>query len=660
MSPGTLSRTQWLLLAISLFWTSVLYGSTSFGSAAVLPDTATAGGYGSWRVIYTVGDTGIKTGGAIKIRFPNGWYNSPWPEGKIKSGQSDNPNRNHYLNIDISRKDCSAELSIIRAGVDGQHDRYGRAFLITIQKGSLAQGDRVTLHFSNTNAPITSETHRIAVGVDPDGGGEFKSISRYPALTILPGTPVQMRVIAQSQGATGRPVKVTVVALDPFDNATHLYRGTVTLSSDDSAAELPGPYHFSVADTGRKTFSVVFSKPGIQIVKASDDQYLAPHGLESNPINVGGAFADENIFWGDLHSHSTQSKDGAGLAETAYRYARDVSVLDFYAMTDHGAGDMKNKTEFWEGLTPDEWAKNKALVKQFYVPGEFVTLLASEWSGRAPYGHHNVFYRRVKGQPFGEDRYRKVEEVWELLKVGEAFSIPHHTGITWPGGGSPATDWHLNRHDGLRPAIEVYSLWGSCEYYGNSMSYEHYFQRNFSSNPAPNYARDAWSSGHYLGVVAGSDDHNAHPGQQHGGLTAVYAKKLDRSSVFDAILHRHTYATTGQRILLQLKINDAVIGSQLRLKQGALPHIQVSIVGTDIIDKVQIMKYDGYRWAALLDANPDSRQWEIYLTDHEFDRSSLYYIRLKQRNLVGNRKVMAWSSPIWVSNTATPWWEAQE
>jgi hypothetical protein len=385
--------------------------------------------------------------------------------------------------------------------------------------------------------------------------------------------------------------------------------------------------------------------------------------MPSNPIDVGD-ISRLNIYWGDLHSHSNHSKDGAGEAETAFAYARDVAVLDFYALTDHGAGDWQPDGKYWKGLTPREWQENKEMVKRYNEPGRFVTFLACEWSGASPYGHHNVFYRNLEGIPFGRDKYLKVEDVWRPLKSRDAFTVPHHTGLTWLVESGPFVDyvdWRLSRNDSLRTAIEIYSLWGSSEYFGNSMSYDHYDVRGIiTSYDGPSYARDGWALGHYIGSVAGSDDHNSHPGQIHGGLTAVLAPELKRDAIFDAILQRHTYATTGERILLDFTINGSMMGDHLKLRTDESPEIHAKAVGTDRIELVEVMKYDGKKWMVSRQVEPQSKQVEIAFADHELTGSALYYVRLKQWKAVQNREVWAWSSPIWVTKESVPWWNPSQ
>ncbi|MFC2084394.1 hypothetical protein ACFLS9_05005 [Bacteroidota bacterium] len=637
------------LFFIITVYTSILCGQS--WKASVLPDTAIVSISGSWTVKLIAGGNSIQEGGAIKITLPNGWLNSPWPEGKLKKLQFEDSNKNHFLAVKSSRYNCALDLSVTRQAIDNQYDRYSRTFVITVTDGELLPGDEVLLHFKNTTPPITSEQHKIAVAIDPKGKGIFTPIESYPNIRILPGTPAKVRIIAPSHAKTGVPVDVKVVIMDQFYNSTSLYRGNVYIISEDSTTVLPPTYHFRSEDNGVKNFPVTFNTPGIHTVKVKGDLILAPHGIESNPVNVSNKKISCNIYWGDLHSHSCNSKDAAGEAETAFLYARDVSKLDFYALTDHGAGDYNRERIYWVGLTAEEWEQNINLVKKYDEPGKFVPLLGSEWSGGAPYGHHNVIYKNIQGMFFGEDEYFSIEEVWSKLTKGDVITIPHHLGIVWPGGSSPYTDWTLNRNDTLRPAMEIYSLWGSSEYYKNSMSYERYHQRYFRSHPDPNYARDVWALGYYLGVVGGSDDHTAHPGKDYGGLTAVCTSVLDRDSVFNAIQNRHTYATTGQRMLLDFRINNQIMGSKIYLEPGETPEIDVKVTGTNIIDFVQVMKFNGRRWIILSEVKPDSRYCTFSYIDSGFLDNAIFYVRIKQKNIVENREVRGWSSPIWVFST---------
>jgi len=644
------------LLKIGLFFCFYTSLIAANGEAWIVPDSARVNQYGNWNIGFRVGEGGIHTGGIVKIQFPNCWHTSPWPEGKLKKEQFTNTRADHYITAKIQKDNCSHSINIVREGVDGQQDRFGRSFEIKLEEGELNKGDIIEFSFSNTSAPTICESQEIAIVVDPTGSGIFTSIRENPVIHIKAALPVKMQLIAPSQAVVGREITINVVVLDNWYNASEHYRGELTITSSDTTFIAPETVRFRKEDMGVRKIPVTFQSEGIHTIRVLGNQNIAPHGIESNPIRVTALSDPVNIFWGDLHSHCNHSKDGYGKAETAYRYARDVAALDFYALTDHGAGDPLNESLWSVGLTSDEWKINRSLVDKYNQPGEFITLLACEWSGWSPYGHHNIYYRKNQGNPYGEDRYTKVEEVWENLRAGDAFTIPHHTGLAWWNGVGHNTDWRCTIRDDIRPGIEIYSLWGCSEFYGNEMPYENYHQRDLISNPQPNYARDAWQNGHYIGALGGSDDHNSKPGKEFGGLTAVCCRLLDRQSIFDSIMERHTYATTGQRILLDFTINNELMGSKLCINPDSSIQISIKVVGTETISWFEIVKYDGLGWTTPYRIEPDSRKVSFQVTLDNINQDCLFYVRLQQTNIVGNRRVMAWSSPIWVAISDNPWW----
>jgi photosystem II stability/assembly factor-like uncharacterized protein len=70
----------------------------------------------------------------------------------------------------------------------------------------------------------------------------------------------------------GTPFSLTVTAADKFGNANPTYTGTVTLTSSDPTASLPGPYAFTAADGGVHTFTgLVFAKAGTPTITISDN-----------------------------------------------------------------------------------------------------------------------------------------------------------------------------------------------------------------------------------------------------------------------------------------------------------------------------------------------------------------------------------------------------
>jgi hypothetical protein len=96
-------------------------------------------------------------------------------------------------------------------------------------------------------------------------------------------------------------------------------------------------------------------------------------------------------------------------------------------------------------------------------------------------------------------------------------------------------------HDArIERSVEVHSDWGTFEW----------------------LFRDALEQGYRVGILANSDGHKgrhgaSHPGASlfgaYGGLSCLLAGELTRAGLFDALRRRHHYATTGCRMVLDVR-----------------------------------------------------------------------------------------------------------
>ncbi len=333
-----------------------------------------------------------------------------------------------------------------------------------------------------------------------------------------------------------------------------------------------------------------------------------------------------------------------------FRYARDVSALDFYALTDHSREPRRpheGAHEHTRGLGSHVWDEYTAAVEAHDEPGRFVTLHAYEASFGSPWGHHNVYFR---GQP-GPLRYPErvsLPDLWEALAVGEALTIPHHTG-KFP----QPVEWQP--HDAERRRnIEIYSAHGLSEAFDprHPLAFE---QSDFTS-PAtsvegPQFAQDAWARGLALSTIAASDDHRAQPGKPHWGLAAVYAEELTREAVFDALHARRTYGTTGARMLLDFSVGGIPMGHRGGVT-GA-PRLDLEVHAADRIAWAEILRFDEETGAfrVIFRIEPDAMDLTWSDVDDGLRTDGLYYARIRQAREVAGRVVMAWSSPVWVTRT---------
>lgn len=356
-----------------------------------------------------------------------------------------------------------------------------------------------------------------------------------------------------------------------------------------------------------------------------------------------------NIYFGDIHTHSGQVqgvKDdkgcGIGTWRNNYEHARETGAMDFYALTDH-------EYQF-EGMENEYFS----LADEFNDEGEFVTLKAFEHTSLL-YGHRNVYFlddaicvntnKKFAGGPsLNPEENIAPDELFHKLSESKLdfFTVPHHPSscehpFCW--------DYFNPKYDRL---VEVYSCWGSSDYYGD-------FPRGMSDRHERLFVNEAVKSGLRFGLIASSDGHDGYSGygqspysKHHhlfhycgSGRTAVYAGNLTRKDVYEALYDRRCYATTGAPILLHVLLNDTMMGRGVKMLQDEKPVLSVSCRGTTGIKCVIIMK-DGEvahtHWCHSMIST--CFEW----CDEKFkpgDKSG-YYVRVIQDDYES-----AWSSVLW-------------
>jgi Protein of unknown function (DUF3604) len=660
---------------------AILEEDTSGGSVAVNPAEGVAGKHGTWTVTYRVGRNGIRLHGGVRVELPDSWHSGI--RNSANRLQSDDPHEENYISARCSRagvkvrtwverepagEHVSAGLLVktARQSLDGRLERYVYVIRVWLTEGELQEGDTLSVIYGDTTGGskgmragiIRTHPEPILFAVDTAGTGAFRMHPDRPTLICHAGPPIELMLWGPSTLAVGQKAELKLATVDFNANPAPI-DGEVELRVRMGKAKLPARVRFQSND-GWMVLPFVPTEPGIIRIEALLTpkggllpRPLVPPGNESGTVSAvqGGFRAFGNpmkvferepkwkIYWGELHSHTHYSWDGVG--DDNFRYARYVSGLDFYAMTDHCEPPVGELTQ---GLGPHVWKEYTAKADRYYQPGEFVTLHAYEASFGAPYGHHNVFFRGKPG-PLLVHGNVTLSELWDALKAGEALTIPHHTGKM------PHPIFWYPHNAEIDRNIEIYSAHGLSEVYNPRGPLS--FERSQWTDPAqsvhgPQYVQDAWMQGLKLSTIASTDDHRAHPAQPHYGRAAVVASGLTREEIFDGLYHRRTYGTTGVKILLDFSVNGMPMGGTVTV--AGSPRLVIEAHGTDAIEFVQVLRYcesDG-NFLVIHTLYPEGPDFTWSQADTTFKEDSIYYVRLRQVRLVRTRVAMAWSSPIWV------------
>ena len=515
------------------------YMSNKIGSVSLkAPNQIIAGRYSSFKLIYTSGFFGIDDSGSIKIacRFAS----------DMGTPQFDRPQDPNYVSVQSSN---GVEL-LVRYDVKNNIRPWGKTIYIKLKQGFMKLGDTLTIHFGDTSKgsagmrmqTFCEKTFEFKTLVDPFATYQFKELIKSPTLEIISGTPVKAVCLAPSQVQINTSFIAYLRVEDRWGNAVN--------------KAMP----FQEAG---------FSKCEVRNIECTDPD----SGLTaiSNPINVFSEAPEVSRWWADFHGQ-TEETIGSNSIEDYFLYARDCAGLDIVA---HQGNDFQITDEFWD--------KVNQTTEKYYVPGKFLTFPGYEWSGNTPLGGDRNIYHKEEGLPIFRSSHDLLPEekskypvaptateLYERLKPEESFAFAH------VGGRYANMSMHGKE---VEVAMEIHSAWGTFEW----------------------LVEDAFKNGYRIGICANSDGHKCRPGASYpgaskfgsyGGLTCVLADKLERESVFDAMKARHFYATTGNRLLLDVEIitadgGKAVMGDVVDVNNSC-PELKVKITGTAPIDYVEI------------------------------------------------------------------------
>ena len=421
----------------------------------------------------------------------------------------------------------------------------------------LAEGDTVTVTFGDRTGGgpglklQNSSNDRVVFKtfLDLEGNGWLLT-PRWPSFEVVGEEDIRfINAIAPTVVEPGEEFVLAVRSEDRFKNlASGRTPALEVLLNGETLRRIPAG-----STAMHEVDGLRIDSPGVYRFQVRS----ADHALQgsSNPVRVVRD-PSRRIYWGETHGH-TGFAEGQGSPDGYFRFGRDVARLDFLSLSEH---------DIW--MDDFEWMTLQAMVEKYRVPGKFTAILGFEWTSRLRYGgHHNVFFRDTPGRLRVPNQTAPLlDELYAGLRKGndpdDVLVVPH---AHQPG------DW-TNSDPDLARLVEIQSGHGTFDWFGNK-----YLE-----------------NGYRVGFIGASDNHTGHPGysgmtnRQLGGLAAALASENTPEAIFDALRRRATYATTGERIALDVTLNGAGVGAQL--DHSSERTIRCSVNGTAPIDAIDVVK----------------------------------------------------------------------
>ncbi len=615
------------------------------GHVTVEPrDDVVAGSRVTLRFTYTVGESGMKAGGSLRIALPNNAWSKPLaPMHRYFQRELQHSGQDGGY-CSFARRDLSGSVETgsgawidlfsetCHAGA-GLFGRWSHHMVAVVCDGDLVEGDTIALVYGDTTwgedgaeAPrvVTSDADVFRAYVDVTGEGEFSLLSEDGLLIrVLPGPPSRFNVVVPAVVRPGAHFSIKLAATDAFKNrCAEPFDGEVRLSPTVPGMAVSGSVSMASSDGGvRVVDEACAPKEGVYRVHAES----AAGGTRTVSNPVWCANRELGIYFGDLHCQSVYHANGisVGTPDEGYAYARDVAGLDFAAMTDTGSW-MK-----------DCWVEIQESTNRNYEPGRFVTFKGFEFG--SDLGHRNVIYRDCQVEPpLKALPSADLRTLFEYYRGrNDVLAIPHHPKV-W-------TDWDYHDPE-LEPIVEAYSCWGSSVEHADPLWHK-------SEKPGAG-VYSALARGYRLGFIGSGDSHAGTPGRsypqdrywcvdQRSGFACVYAPELTREAIFDALRNRRCYATTGVRLILEFSVDDCPMGGELDVSDPAQPRmIRVHAIGEVPLKHLRIVKNNVELLRRELDR--DEEYFE-YADTTPACNGDFYFVHVAQSD-----ENAAWSSPVWV------------
>jgi len=497
------------------------------GSAIISPvGKFEAGSFQSFTLVYTAGYFGIDDTGSIKIvhRFASDMGRPQWSD----------PTAANYTTVEASNGAVLEMLYDPKLNIRP----WDKTLMIRVMRGFLREGDTITVRFGDPRQgspgmrvqTFVEPTFEFRVLVDAFATCDYVELPIQPTISIVAGPPAAWKMVLPTLRRCGETFRLGFKGEDKWGNPSDQVEGVFSLRANRPIRGLPEAFSIRRGEHAKSIEGLSATEPGDLLIEVRDDAGRVL--CLSNPLRIAME-APLRSYWCDLHGQSEETI-GTNSARELIEFARDRAFLDGMS---HQGNDFQITTDFWNELNELTGAYNE--------DGRFVIYPGYEWSGNTGLGgDRNVLFMR-EGEQIHRSSHALVDDHADLLsdansaeQLFEALKIRDCVVFAHIGG--RYADIRMAHDARIERSVEVHSDWGTFEW----------------------LLHDALEQGYRVGILANSDGHKgrhgaSHPGASlfgaYGGLSCLLAPELTRAGLFDALRRRHHYATTGCRLLLDVR-----------------------------------------------------------------------------------------------------------
>lgn len=284
------------------------------------------------------------------------------------------------------------------------------------------------------------------------------------------------------------------------------------------------------------------------------------------------------ILWTDMHSNIHHE----GMSDLPKWFEHAKNMLDFWPIAYYPYYMRKRRSGMGVEDIHDidkvkaDWEILRDFVNKVNAEG-WPMFMGYEWQGSGLDGDHNVFFKNNDCEIEFPMRY---QELYDLYKDKDAIAIPHHLAYQSNNRGKN-WDTHI---EAFSPFVEVYSSHGSSENdYGSIPMNRHV---HMGPRVGTNSVEAGLDKGYHFGLIASGDNHSV-PAVCEFGTMALIAEDNSKEAIWDAMKKRHVYGVSNERIKLNMKLDDAMMGDCVPFRKDSV--LKLDIEASNALDRIEVI-----------------------------------------------------------------------